>query len=199
MYAKILAVLVLILIANQGLADCYILGGGCENCAVQREDLMYGENLTFPGSSLPSGSAVVREGNDLKYNGSASDFSVVGPYFSKPGSRIQITPFIEISTNWSPDTYRTCNKRNWLNKCVGWTTHNYESGFTVDYTVKTNNQILWSRTYKNILNENHTSIGLPTLICEEALDRFEVRLNQFYGGSVEFTLHSLRMHVQWND
>lgn len=199
MIPKILAVFVLLFIANQGLADCYILGEGCENCSVEREDLMYGENLTFTGSTLPSASSVSRDGNDLKFNGNASDFYTVGPYLSKPGSRIQVTPFLEISTNWRPDTYGTCNKRNWMGKCVGWTNHNYESGFTIDYTVKTNNQILWSRTYKNLLNEKNVSIGLPTLVCNESLDRFEVRLNNFYGGSVDFTLHSLRMHVQWNE
>lgn len=88
----------------------------------------------FPGSALLSSYAhIQRDGDTLVYDGAPQAGCLsYGPYAQVSGLDVMLIPSIEFAAQFRPETYDTCNKRDWKNKCVGWATHDREYGLTVD-------------------------------------------------------------------
>ena len=169
---------------------------GCENCAIELDEFDENLGVTFTGNELFT--RIARPtGSTLTYSGPANGgFLSFGPYYNQPGSRVAVEPSIVISTNWRPDTYDTCRKRNWRSKCVGWDTHNHETGFTIDYMI--NRVVIYSEVKKNKNRLNHARFKLPTILCDGPLKELEIRVHGAYGGSMDFTIQELRLDTRWD-
>ena len=184
----------LVLTASFGTAkaECHV-PPECENCAVHLVD---GQDFSYKGAELYT-QIGTPSGSDLSYSGAArAEFILFGPYQNQRGKEVRVSPVITLSANWNPGYYETCRKRDFRSKCVGWDSHPNDSGFTIDYAIE-GGTVIWSKDYKSWIQNNHATIGLPTVYCDGDLEKFEVRIHNAYGGTVDFTVHDLKLHVSW--
>lgn len=170
---------------------------GCENCAISIEGFDNNLIINMTGNELPSivGHA---SGSNTTYSGPAQGgFVSFGPYYDQLASKLIILPRLVLSTDWRPDTYRTCKKRDYKKKCVGWNHRKHETGFTIDYVV--NGVGIYSTVKKNQNSLNKATFYLPPIKCDGSIDDLQIRVYGAYGGSVDFTVHEMVLDTRWND
>jgi len=175
--------------------NCEILG--CPTCAITIEEMDNNLTVNISGDSPPS-KISEPDGDTLFYSGPANgNYLSYGPYYDQAGSKIIVSPSLILSTQWSPVVYYTCTERNWRSECVGWASHNRETGFTVDYMV--NRKIIYSEVFKNLNKLKKSRLGFPPIRCDGDLEDLEVRVHSAYGGNVKFRIHELILETRWND
>ena len=174
-------------------AECHV-PSECENCAI--DNWREGQDTSYKGNELKTKIGTYND-SDLTYSGDArADFILLGPGYTQNGKDVRVSPVITLSTNWNPGYYETCRKQDFRSICVGWDSHPNDSGFTIDYAIQ-GGTVIWSKDYKSWIQNNHATIGLPTVYCDGDLEKFEVRIHNAYGGTVDFTVHDLKLHVSW--
>ncbi len=187
-------IVVAVVTSNFAWAQCRAIPD-CPDCAhvVNYDD---GQILVYGGRDLPTDIGT-NNGISKRYRGGSNDRCLTfGPYLSRDASKVWLEPTITLSSNWKPDQWQSCRKRNYRGKCVGWNWRNHETGFTIDYVA--NGDLLYEHVFKNMNSMSKHSMTLPKIKCDGPISRLEVRVCKPYGGQIDLSVDQLELDLRFN-
>lgn len=156
----------------------------------------------FPiaGEELPSSAPVddiTREDGKLKFKGIPGNFAITyGPYHHIPDN--SVIKFIEvkfhIKAKFTPNTYKTCRKRNYTQKCISWNHHAYDHGFRIDLVSDIGENTIRSLVLRGENLERLKNGGTYVLDMEvppEGIEYFEARVISPFGGVADIEVEKI--------
>jgi|GEM_PF-6625016 len=163
------------------------------------------EILDFPGAGLP-GQLGGPSGSNRLFSGPVTPGAILyGPYRDYVGvSTLEISSYIEFSTNWQPDGREVCvnhkTKLNGARICVEKGMEYEPTSFIVDITQNKDGALgtpIYQKTFSNVNQFSRGHIYLPNLHCTGDMSALEIRLHSLTGGSVDFTIHNVHLDSRW--
>ena len=160
-----------------------------------------------PGFGSYDATEILDYSGDRFFSGPVTpDAILTGPYRDYTGiSILDISSYIEFSTNWRPDGREVCvnhkTKPNGARVCVEKGLEYDATSFIVDITQNLNGVLgtpIYQKTFFNVNQINRGYIYLPNLHCKGDLSGLEVRIHSLTNGSVDFTIHNLHLDSRWN-